>query len=468
MHPNASTAPHGAWVDDTLLAGPDGSAVLNLGTVLDRATLRRLVHARQERLHEAGFRPGDAVAIRLPPSVEFIANLLAVWRAGGQAVLLDYRLTEHEIERSLQRCDPYLVVAPTTAPAGTLRGYFEIDSTLVVRDGTRPAATGHALIQLSSGSTGPSKVIGRTAQDLVAEIDRFTQIDGFPVHGDQLVVLGSMAHVLGLVGGLLYSLHAGVEMIVPKRTGADGVLRALQATTAPTFLLGVPSQAELLVSAPNPPQLPNLQRMITGGELVSDLLWQRFNDRFGAGIGTMYGMTEIGVIATDIFGKHRPGLCPAPGHQVRASDAGELLLRMPESPYVGLVDPSRWSDGWLHTRDAGTVSGDGGLVEIRGRMDSQVSIGGLKVDLTEVEQTLAGAPGVTGAVVVYDEAIQAYVTLTEPAAASGLDSFLRERLAAYKRPRAIHVLAALPRTSSGKPVRDPAALRTAERLAGAR
>ena len=66
---------------------------------------------------------------------------------------------------------------------------------------------------------------------------------------------------------------------------------------------------------------------------------------------------------------------------------------MPATPYVGLIDPTRWSDGWLHTKDAGTVDPDTGLVTILGRLDSQVSIGGLKVDLTEVEHTLAGFAG---------------------------------------------------------------------------
>jgi hypothetical protein len=77
-----------------------------------------------------------------------------------------------------------------------------------------------------------------------------------------------------------------------------------------------------------------------------------------------------------LFGEHRPAVMPAPGITFREQD-GELHLALPASPYLGEQDPSRWSDGWLHTRDAGTVDPQTGLVRVLGRRDSQVSVGGL-------------------------------------------------------------------------------------------
>jgi acyl-coenzyme A synthetase/AMP-(fatty) acid ligase len=450
----------GGWVDEHLLAGPADAVALRMGERIERGLLRRLVLDRQERLVQAGLRVGGAVAIHLPPSVEFITCLLAVWRAGAQAILLDHRFTEYEVASCLERLEPQFVVQPKTPPTGTLRGFWQVESAVVPRGGRLPD-TRHALIQFSSGSTGPSKVIGRTVEDLVEEIDRYTKIEGFPGDGEQVVVLASLPHVLGLVGGLLNSLHTKAEMIVPQRMAADSILRSLASTTAPTVLLGVPSQAELLVAVPDPPRLPMLRCMITGGELVSDGLWHRFADRYGVRIGNMYGMTEAGVIATDVLAEHRPALQTAPGHELRV-DGQELLLRRPESPYVGLSDPSRWVDGWLRTRDAGTVWPESGRIIVRGRLDSQVSISGLKVDLSEVEQTLAAAPSVAEAVVVCDDAIQAYVALTEGNTGTApIKQYLQERLSAHKRPRAIYVLPSLPRTSSGKILRNPEALNAA-------
>jgi len=177
-------------------------------------------------------------------------------------------------------------------------------------------------------------------------------------------------------------------------------------------------------------------------------------------LGNMWGMTEVGVIATDLFGEHRPSLLPAPGLEVREV-GGELHVSRPESPYVGLADPTRWADGWLHTKDAGRVDQDTGLVTVLGRLDSQVSVGGLKVDLTEVEHTLTELPGVAAAVVLFDNEITAYVQLADSASGPDVEAALAERVAGYKRPRTMHVVDALPRTTTGKLVRDKSVLRAA-------
>src|SRR6185437_6306030 len=126
----------------------------------------------------------------------------------------------------------------------------------------------HALVQLSSGSTGPSKVIGRTAADLVAEIDRYRQIDGVPREGERIVSLASMVHLLGLVGWLLYGLAAGVQLAVPERMAPRCILDTVAAGLEPTTLLGVPFHTELLASAADAPPLTQLTGMTTGGELL--------------------------------------------------------------------------------------------------------------------------------------------------------------------------------------------------------
>ncbi|WP_026212204.1 class I adenylate-forming enzyme family protein [Longispora albida] len=445
------------WVDEVLLSGPDNEVCLFLGEPVDRLALKREIAERQARLTAAGLRAGGTVALRLPPSLAYIASLLAAWRIGAQVSLLDHRLTQHEIDKALERLSPQVVVAPEKVTGGALRAFVEVLESVQPYPG-RPAQTPHAVIQLSSGSTGPSKVIGRTAGNLIAEIQRYTKMDGVPQRGERTVLLASMVHVLGLVGGLLYGLHAGVRLDVPERLTVDSILKAVAADPSPATIIGVPFHIELLASVEAPPALPQLKRMTTGGELVRAEVSQAFVAKYGVVLGNMYGMTEVGVIGTDLFGEHRPSIRPAPGIVVREQD-GEIQIGMPASPYIGLSDPARWSDGWLSTKDAGEVDAEAGLVTIRGRLDSQVSVGGLKVDLTEVEHTLAALPGVASTVVVFDSGIEAYVVLSDPAAAGTLEAELAQRLAAYKRPREIHVVEQLPRTATGKLVRDRAALR---------
>ncbi|MFF5174582.1 class I adenylate-forming enzyme family protein [Micromonospora sp. NPDC000089] len=453
------TAQDPSWVDDVLLAGPPTGVCLRLPEPVDRALLRRLVGEAQERLRAAGLRPGGAAALRLPPSLAYVVNLLATWRTGAQAILLDHRLTDHEVDQALTRLTPQVVVAPVRTTGGALRVFLDVTEG-VTGYADRPATSGHAVIQLSSGSTGPSKVIGRTAADLVAEVHRYTLIDGVALPGERIVLLPSMVHVLGLVGGLLYGLHAGVELVPPQRLVGDAVLAAIAAQDTPATVLGVPFHIGLLASTRADGPLPQFKRMTTGGELVPATTARAFTDRFGVPLGNMYGMTEVGVIGTDLHGRHRPSIAPAPGIEVREVD-GELHVSCPASPYVGSADPTRWADGWLHTRDAGTVDPATGLVTVKGRLDSQVSVGGLKVDLTEVEATLAGLPGVGAAVVVYDDGITAFVQPDGELTEETLDRLLAERLAGYKRPRSLYLLDRLPRTTTGKLVRSVTALRAA-------
>jgi acyl-coenzyme A synthetase/AMP-(fatty) acid ligase len=445
------------WVDELLLAGVADVTCLRLGEPVSRAELRQLVAVRQRTLADAGLRRGGSVALCLAPSLAFIANLLASWRIGAQAALLDHRLTAYEVDIALERLLPQVVVTAESFTGGPLRGFAEVTERVRAYPG-RPAATPHAVIQLSSGSTGPSKIIGRTAANLVEEVKRYTMIKGVARGGERIVSLASMVHVLGLVGGLLYSLHAGVNLTIPARMTAEGILSTVAAESQPTTLLGVPFHIELLASVRQPPRLPQLAGMTTGGELVRADVYTAFVDRYGVRLGNMYGMTEVGVIATDLFGAHRPAVRPAPGLTVR-EEGGELHIAMAASPYLGVQDPSRWSDGWLHTRDAGTVDPATGLVRVLGRRDSQVSVGGLKVDLTEVEHMLAALPEVAGAVVVHDHAIEAYLVLAEGAEASAVEREIVTRLAPYKRPRRLHVVEQLPRTATGKLVRSQAVLR---------
>ncbi len=445
------------WVDEVVLAGTADDICLQLSEPVSRGELRRLVAERHRALAEAGLRRGGSLALCLAPSLAFIANLLASWQIGAQASLLDHRLTPYEVDVALKRLLPQVVVTAERSTGGPLRGFAEITEAVRGYPG-RPAATSHAVIQLSSGSTGPSKIIARDAANLVEEVRRFTMIDGVPRGGERVVSLASMVHVLGLVGGLLYSLHAGVKLTIHARKTAERILTADSASEQPTTLLGVPFHIELLASVQNPPRLPQLTGMTTGGELVRADVYTAFTDRYNVRLGNMYGMTEVGVIATDLFGENRPAVLPAPGITVK-EEGGELHIEMPASPYLGDFDPGRWSDGWLHTKDAGTVDPRTGLVRILGRRDSQVSVGGLKVDLTEVEHMLAALPEVTGAVVVHDHAIEAFLVLAEGADVSVVEREITTRLAAYKRPRRLHVVEQLPRTATGKLVRDQAVLR---------
>src|SRR5262249_15900965 len=101
---------------------------------------------------------------------------------------------------------------------------------------------------------------------------------------------------------------------------------------------------------------------------------------------------------------------------------------------------------------------------VHGRLDAQVSIGGLKVDLMEVEQVVAELPGVVEAVLVYDRGIEAYAVLDGTLSVAELRRNYTDRLAPDKRAARGHVLEKVARTVTGKLVRELSTLRSVERL----
>jgi acyl-coenzyme A synthetase/AMP-(fatty) acid ligase len=451
------------WVDEYLLGGKNDDCIV-LGEPLPRGTLRAQVADRAAELRSAGLGPGGTISLRLPPSLAYVVNLLAAWRLGAQVSLLDHRLTPYEVDKVLTRIAPQFVVSAPGISGRRPRTYADVQAATTPYPG-HPARTGHALLQLSSGSTGTPKIIGRTAAGIVAEIERYARIDGTPREGERIILLASMVHVLGLVGGLLYGLRAGARLVLPRSLTPDAVLDAITGDGSPATVLGVPFHLRLLLTA-DPPVggLPQLKRVTVAGEPTSPQERDAFASRYQVPLGNMYGMTEAGVIATDLSGQHYPAVRAAPGMTLRA-ESGQLLLASPASPYLETAHPTAgWSDGWLRTGDAGVVDGATGLVTVLGRSDSQVSVGGLKVDLTEVEQTIAALPGVAEAVVVLDGSIEAFVMLDPGAgqdAAAGLRGAMASRLAPYKIPRKVNVVADLPRTASGKRVRNIGSLRAA-------
>ena len=116
----------------------------------------------------------------------YVASLLAAWRIGAQVSLLDHRLSRAEVDKALDRLAPQVVVEAADVTSQPMSGY----ATLTARAGAAGQAGSRrrrrtALIQLSSGSTGPSKVIARTSADLLAELDRYAKLDDYPGAGTQ-------------------------------------------------------------------------------------------------------------------------------------------------------------------------------------------------------------------------------------------------------------------------------------------
>lgn len=428
---------------------------------VSRAEIRASVDEEVRVFSGFGIADGSTVLLQIAPSRTQIEALLALWWLGAQVMLVDHRLAPAEVDALKTLCRPQFSVRCTSGGrfAMSYRPRYEL-VTAHHGDG-EPATTGHRLVQFSSGSTGLPKVIGRTPASIAEEIERFSRVDGMPTTGERVLLLSSTAHSFGLVGGLLHGISAGVSSVFTPRVSAKDMLAAAERHEVHA-VFGTPFHYELFTTAGSVPELPSLRAAVSGGELMPPGVAEMFADRFGVGLGEAYGTTETGILTMDVSGRSRPSVgTAAPGITLRTVH-GELEAELPEgSPYLRGSAGDRYVDGWLRTHDRAEID-QHGAVRLFGRGDSLVVIGGLKVDLIEVEAVLRQHPLVDEAVVVHVDSIEAYVSSdAEEPSATELTLWCRDRLAAFKVPRLIKVLPKLPRTSNGKLIRRPQALREA-------
>jgi len=177
-----------------------------------------------------------------------------------------------------------------------------------------------------------------------------------------------------------------------------------------------------------------------------------------------YGSTEAGpgVQLADDDLLRKPGSVGVaqPGVEVRLDATGEVCLRSPFLMDGYFDDPDASADalrdGWYHTGDLG-VFDDEGYLSIVGRARDVIRTGGETVAPAEVERVLATHPSVAEVAVVgvpdvqWGEVVTAVMVLREGADAPSADAlrqFCDGRLAPFKQPRRVSIVAALPRTSA--------------------
>ena len=188
-----------------------------------------------------------------------------------------------------------------------------------------------------------------------------------------------------------------------------------------------------------------------------------------------YGMTELfrplSYLAgdptdlPDAVGRAVPGVearvVDDDGRTLAAGEGGELLIRTPAATdgYLGAPDDTRavLADGWFRTGDLATIDRDG-WVRITGRKRERILRAGHSIFPPEVEAMLLTHPDVAEAAVIgvphaeLGEEVAAFVVLRGGARATTNDliAYCRERLAGYKYPRRVTLMAALPRSTTGK------------------
>jgi malonyl-CoA/methylmalonyl-CoA synthetase len=469
-----------ARADAIAIEGDEASAAVSYGALARRSlALARRLDAGPEGLQ------GAAVAFLYPPGVAYVETLLGVMAAGGLAVPLSPLHTRPELEQLLSDAGPIRVLcAPQLRdhlPAA-LSCPFDLAAPAPPDSAVAPVADdADALMLFTSGTTGRPKGVVSSHAALAACAASLHEAWGWRAD-DRLLHVLPLHHTHGVVVALLGALWAGASV----RFGDAQPLAIWRGFARASVFMGVPTiHARLLeafTAAPPDDQARFRQaaaglRLVTSGSAaLPPSLLEGFAQATGHRLLERYGMTEIGMaLSNPLAGPRIAGTVgrELPGVQVDIVDEserpceigqpGELRVRSPQMFTRYQRDPHGTglafdSQGRFRTGDTG-LREPSGWVRLLGRTSVDVlKSGGYKLSALEIEEALRGHPAIADVAVIgqpdpiWGDLVTACVVLrpdTELSLAE-LQTFARGQLAPYKLPRALRVLAELPRNAMGK------------------
>jgi bile acid-coenzyme A ligase len=466
--------PIGAQISALAQLAPDQPAVTCNGLTITRAELDRSSNRLARAYAEHGVGVGDYVTIVLPNSVEWVQAAVACWKLGAVPQPLSPRLPDAEFE-GLLNLRPRALLVGREDPHGEIPSVpanFIPDAAL--SDAPLPEAVSPCWKSLASGgSTGRPKLIEAGGDS------RIPPAIGYPLgaqEGDTTLVPVPLTHNTGMTTAAI-ALLMRHHLLLMSRFDPHEFLRLITNHRV-TFLTTVPTimQRVLPVYHANPDSydLSSIRRFWHLGAPCPPAIKQAWIDLLGPEvIWELYGGTELQAL-TFISGDQwlaHPGsvgivvsgemkVLDGDGNPCPPGVVGEIYMRpdpgsAPTYRYVGVTAKTR--DGWDSLGDLGYFDADGFLYLSDRRVD-MFTVGGRNVYPAEVEGVLSAHPEVLSCLVVgvpdgdLGQAPYALVHTDDGSAldASGVQEFLRERIAPYKVPRTVEFVDTPLRDDAGK------------------
>jgi long-chain acyl-CoA synthetase len=345
----------------------------------------------------------------------------------------------------------------------------------------QPAPGSPALLQYTGGTTGVPKGAVLTHRNLVANTLQCRAVIAPYLAEEQGSVLTPLPlyHIFSLTANLLaFALMGGRSVLVPDPRDIKGLIRTIRTSQIMT-MTGVNTLFNALVNNPDFAALDfsKLSFAVGGGAAVQSAVAARWREITGTELVEGYGLTEASpVVCLNPVSKPKIGTVGLPvpstevairdddGRDLAVGEAGEICVRGPQVMQGYWHRPDETSlvltaDGWLQTGDIGAFDAEG-FLKILDRKKDMVNVSGFKVFPNEVEDVMAQHPGVLEAAVIgvadahTGQAVKLFVVKRDPALTEAdLTKFARERLAAYKVPRIVVFMDALPKSNVGKIIR---------------
>lgn len=439
----------------------------------------------------------ERIAVFTPAGLDYVTALHGVWRAGGTAVPLNVGATAPELEYYFRKAGVTRVIASRqqlidTGPVCRRPGMEALEVYDLLGAGRQkhplPAVerSRPAMIVFTSGTT--SKPKGAVISHKAIHTQVITLINAWRwTRNDSIPLFLPLHHLHGIINVLSCALwcgatvHASPKLDVAQLceqagSGAFSVFMAV-----PTVYVKLIEHIESLAAAQSKAVCRGFGRMrlnVSGSAACPVRVFERWKQLTGQTLLERYGATETGMTISNPYdGERRAGFVGQvlPGvtaqlfdesHRPVRNDAtpGEIRIRS-DGVFEGYWDDERASrasfhDGWFRTGDIAVV--EDGYYRILGRSSIDIiKSGGYKLSALEIEGVLLEHEAIREAAVIglpddtWGEIVAAAVTLRDGPSLdlAGLKEWCAGRMSAYKVPRRLKVLDALPRNAMGKVIK---------------
>ncbi|MDE2491305.1 MAG: long-chain-fatty-acid--CoA ligase [Elusimicrobia bacterium] len=517
-----------ALLDRAAREGGTRTALVAGSREISFEALRADVLALAEGLRRAGVEKGARVSIVHRNAPEFVAAYFALARLGAIAVPLNFMVQKpDELAYMLNDCAAVGVVtqseflkglagaaekcpalaslwltdrAPKDGDASVVKDFAALRAAPAADAGADAAAEDDVVsILYTSGTTGFPKGVMLTHRNLVtnceASIKRITL-----KRGDATLCILPMFHSFAWTAIVLTSLRLTMKCVISASIApAKPWLKAMGRHRV-TMFAAVPQVYAALTRETRDLKTRLFLRWwafrkvrvaVSGAAPLAPSVAEGFTKAIGVGIIEGWGLTEtspvatvnppddirLGTVGTPIDGV-RVKTIDDEGRDLPLGEEGEICVKGDNvmKGYWNKPDDTRAAftpDGWFKTGDVGVLDADGYL-SIRDRKKDMIIIKGLKVFPAQVEAVIAENPEVEESAVVGlpdetgDETIKAYVVAKKGCRLdkSALMKFFRERLDAYKRPRDVEIVDALPKNALQKVLKRELRQRELDKRAG--
>jgi acyl-coenzyme A synthetase/AMP-(fatty) acid ligase len=458
---------------------------MDRGVVLEPAAFARGWRELTVKLEQHGLCEADRVVMAVGNGPLFCATLAAILSCGGSPLLLHGETPVAELRRTAARFHARFVIcdaaveselAATGVPVHTLSGpaWVRVLWSEVGHPGEQvdlfplPGVPLHP----TSGTTGESKIAARPGPCAVAEAEHYAETLGIDA-GDTLLALAPMCHAYAYGMCAMVPLVSGASLVSMRKFSPKLVFQALDDYRV-TVMPAVPVMLDMLLfGAGRRLRRPGL-RVLTAGSPLPLRTALDYKQASGTSVQPLYGTTETGGISVSVADYDPPTGCVGPSMhgvevEVRHPNGAELegglgnVYVSSSSMMAGYVTPQGLDrtpivDGWFRTGDLGCFDRFGYL-HLKGRETDVINVFGMKVVPSEVEEVLRQLPEVREVKVYAGQNVSGSQFVKAAIVAPGLAvaqirAHCEKHLVYYKRPDAVLLLDALPKTPSGKVIRD--------------